>query len=75
MSHTKQQNSAAQWPHESREVGVETETESLSLFQIVPPVEDPSSEQWLKLLERSGSLSFWNRPEEDIYTENDGEPL
>jgi len=38
-------------------------------------IEDPTSEQVLKLLESSGTLSFWNEPEEDVYTHDDGEPI
>ena len=35
---------------------------------------DPTNEQHMKLIEQSGTLDFWDRPEEDIYTLDDGEP-
>ncbi len=43
------------------------------LFQRV--AEDPCGVQWMILQERSGAFDFWNDPEEDIYTEEDGEPV
>jgi hypothetical protein len=36
---------------------------------------EPDDAQTLRLIECSGSLDFWNRPEEDGYTADDGEPL
>lgn len=35
-----------------------------------PP--DPTPEQFLRLAESSGTLDFWNAPEEDIYGPDDG---
>jgi hypothetical protein len=29
----------------------------------------------MRLAETSPALGFWNRPEEDVYTDNDGEPI
>jgi hypothetical protein len=37
--------------------------------------EDPTRTQWMRLAETSPALGFWNRPEEDVYTDNDGEPI
>jgi len=37
--------------------------------------EDPSDEQVMRLAESSGALSFWESPEEDIYSPDDGSPL
>jgi hypothetical protein len=34
---------------------------------------EPSRIQWMSLSE--SPLGFWNAPEEDIYTEADGEPI
>lgn len=39
------------------------------------PPEDPTTEQEMHLIETSGALDFWDRPEEDGYTSNDGEPI
>jgi hypothetical protein len=39
------------------------------------PPEDPTIEQRMRLMESSGTLEFWNRPEEDGYTCGDGEPV
>ncbi len=39
------------------------------------PPEDPTLDQQMKLVEESGVLDFWDRPEEDGYTDNDGEPI
>lgn len=36
---------------------------------------DPTTEQAMRLVEFSGSLDFWDRPEEDIYTLDDGRPI
>jgi len=35
---------------------------------------DPTSEQMMRLVETSGVLDFWDDPDEDIYTREDGEP-
>ncbi len=37
--------------------------------------EDPTPEQIMRLVELSGTLDFWDRPEEDIYSLGHGEPL
>jgi hypothetical protein len=37
--------------------------------------DDPTSEERHKLLETSGTLDFWNDPAEDVYSEDDGEPI
>jgi hypothetical protein len=36
---------------------------------------DPSVEDQMRMTERSGSLDFWMRPEEDVYSMDDGEPV
>ena len=36
---------------------------------------DPSTNQWMKLIATSPSLDFWMNPEEDVYSDTDGEPL
>jgi hypothetical protein len=38
-----------------------------------PP--DPAPEQFLRLAETSGTLDFWDEPEEDIYGPDDGTPV
>ena len=37
--------------------------------------DEPTARQRLRLIELSGTLDFWDRDEEDIYTLDDGEPL
>ncbi len=34
---------------------------------------DPTPEQRMRIVEVSGTLDFWDNPEEDIYSPNDGE--
>ena len=36
---------------------------------------DATTREWMSVAEASGSLDFWNAPEEDKYDEEDGEPL
>ena len=38
-------------------------------------IETLSSQEWMQLIEDSGAFDFWNEPGEDIYTEEDGEPI
>ena len=39
---------------------------------IVPA--EPTGKQRMRIVEVSGTLAFWDRPEEDVYSLNDGEP-
>ena len=58
-------------------------TESESTETSVNPVparfsdqpEDASPVQMLKAVELSGSLDFWDAPEEDVYSPEDGDPI
>lgn len=51
-------------------------TENVTVLQSYPAHPDePTREQWMRLAETSPSLDFWNNPEEDLYTETDGEPI
>ena len=36
---------------------------------------DPSEQQYMKIVEASGSLSFWEDDAEDIYTDDDGQDV
>ncbi len=36
---------------------------------------EPTPRQWMRLVEMSGTLDFWNDPDEDIYTPEDGQPI
>lgn len=36
---------------------------------------DPTGEQRMRIVEVSGTLDFWDKPEEDIYSVDDGEPV
>lgn len=55
----------------------EPETSSINQPITIPlkPPADPSAEQRMRAMEVSGALDFWDRPEEDIYTLDDGEPV
>ena len=37
--------------------------------------DDPTIQQWMRLSETAPGMSFWNDAEEDIYTEEDGNPI
>ena len=52
----------------------ETTTANTTPVVFYPP-NDPPREQSMRLVEQSGVIDFWSRPEEDGYTEADGEPL
>lgn len=38
-------------------------------------ISEATPEQFLRLVENSGTLDFWDDPSEDIYSAHDGEPL
>jgi hypothetical protein len=40
-----------------------------------PRVPEPTSRQRMTIIEVSGVLDFWDHPEEDVYTDEDGEPI
>lgn len=44
-------------------------------FVFVSPLLEATDEELMYLVERSGAFAFWNIPEEDIYTIEDGTPL
>ena len=47
-------------------------------FAVPPCVHVPSgptTEQAMRLVELSGTLDFWDRPEEDVYSLDDGKPI
>lgn len=46
-----------------------------SVFIVHPKPKDPTAEQRMAIIEASGILSFWNDPEEDIYSDADGEAV
>ena len=63
---------------EPREIGPqETETTVVCRIVRIPPEvpSDPTPEQRMRIVEVSGTLDFWDRPEEDVYTLADGEPV
>jgi len=45
------------------------------MTQIIPAPTDPTAKQVMRLIEVSGVVDFWDRPEEDIYAPTDGEPV
>ena len=53
----------------------ETSGGNVATTTLPPPPADPTSQQRMRLIEISGTLDFWNSPEEDIYGAEDGEPL
>lgn len=44
------------------------------LVRFPPPPKDPTPCQSLRLIEESGTLSFWDSEKEDGYSLDDGEP-
>ena len=61
----------------AREIGEdEPVTTAASLPVLVSDApSDPTLEQRMRIVEVSGILDFWDRPEEDIYSLKDGEPV
>ena len=53
----------------------EPQTSSDSKHVVVSIPDDPTPEQSMRIVEVSGTLVFWDRAEEDIYTSEDGEPV
>jgi len=37
--------------------------------------EDITTDEVMRAIEASGTLDFWNDPEEDVYSEEDGDPV
>ena len=44
-------------------------------FVFVAPLIEATDEELMYLVEKSGAFAFWESPEEDIYTLEDGSPL
>lgn len=57
-------------PHELQSTSTFTEARLVRF-----PPDDPTIEQQMHLMENSGVLDFWNRPEENGYTCTDGDPI
>lgn len=45
-----------------------------AVVTVISPA-DPTPAQNLRLIEQSGVLDFWDDPAEDMYSDNDGEPV
>lgn len=45
-----------------------------SVVSILDAPSDPTPEQRMRIIEVSGTLDFWDRAEEDIYSPEDGDP-
>ncbi len=59
-----------------REVGENEPETGLDAHHVSFPVAaDPTPEQMMRAVEASGVLDFWNDPQEDIYSSEDGQPL
>ena len=52
----------------------DVQTEAGSVL-IVCGTTDPTTMQWMRLVETAPGLAFWDRPEEDVYLPTDGEQL
>ena len=52
-----------------------TETVPGDVSHIASTPADPTEMQRLRLMELSGTYDFWSRPEEDIYSLDDGQPI
>lgn len=53
----------------------EPETVATYKFSRVVFPSEPTAEQRMRIVEASEVLDFWDRPEEDIYSLEDGEPV
>ena len=55
----------------------EDQPETVSGAMILPvgAPSDPTAKQQMRLVEQSGVLDFWDDPEEEVYSDDDGEPL
>lgn len=54
----------------------DNETQRGSILKVWPtPPEDATRCQWMRLIETSGAFEFWGHPDEDIYSDKDGEPV
>ncbi len=54
---------------------ISIETSGGNVKQQIVGQSEPTSEQRMRLVELSGTLDFWDRPEEDVYSLEDGEPI
>ncbi|MBN2560407.1 MAG: hypothetical protein JXQ75_05695 [Phycisphaerae bacterium] len=61
-------------PVDGGEEQAETTRENVVL-QVIPDPSDPTQKQYLRLVELSGALDFWDNPAEDVYSLEDGEAL
>lgn len=53
---------------------LQTQTVYMSYWRVVhSPPDDVSTADQMNVVEASGILDFWDDPEEDIYTGNDGD--
>ena len=50
----------------------EPSSERRSVMVTICHPEEPSPTQQLKIIEASGSLEFWEHPDEDVYNAGDG---
>ncbi len=60
-------------PREVRDNDPQTTIGNVVVVRTASPSE-PTSEQRMRIVEVSGALDFWERPGEDIYSLEDGEP-
>ena len=44
-------------------------------YKVFPEGEDPTSSQFLRVIESAGLLDFWHAPAEINYSLEDGEPI
>ena len=58
---------------ETRNDDPQTTVGNVVVFHGVLP-SDPTSEQQMRMVEVSGALDFWEKPGENIYSLEDGEP-
>lgn len=63
---------------QSEEVGTKVGDSYFTIsaqFVFAIPLIEATDEELMYLVEKSGAFSFWESPEEDIYTLEDGSPL
>ena len=65
-------------PQQSEEVGTKVGDSYFTIsaqFVCAIPLIEATDEELMYLVEKSGAFSFWESPEEDVYTLEDGSPL
>lgn len=61
-------------PQVARELE-ETETVYFRCLEVIHDPPEVTTQDQMNIVEYSGTLDFWDKPEEDIYSESDGDAV